>query len=142
MHVHGVNTYNHHKLRPKHSVNCHTSDVVYILNCPFGAFDIRKTKINFWRRIKEHIQATASGEIHSSLGRHNIYLHNYHVPNYSSGLLMLWSQIPEEVVGENSFYKKRPYGFFFYNDYLCLLYMLDVFRHSAPLFFLLHLCVQ
>lgn len=61
----------------KHFVNCYTIGIVYLLQCPCGAFYVGKTRRPFKKRIHDHIYAGGIGYFKSPIGHHIAFSHNY-----------------------------------------------------------------
>lgn len=65
----------------KHNVTCTTMGIIYLLQCPSGAYYVGKTSRPFNIRISEHIKAAEAGFFKTIIGRHVAFDHNYQLPD-------------------------------------------------------------
>lgn len=63
--------------RSRSLVSCKTKGIIYLINCPWGAFYVGVTKREFSRRIYEHLYASGIGYYKSPIGRHIALEHAY-----------------------------------------------------------------
>lgn len=61
----------------KHSASCHTTGVIYWLQCVCGDFYVGKTRRSFSTRIREQVTAATSGFFGTVIGRHFALKHDY-----------------------------------------------------------------
>lgn len=60
-----------------HYVNCTSRGIVYLLNCPSGAFYVGITRREYHKSIHDHVYATSIGYYKFSIGKHIALAHNY-----------------------------------------------------------------
>lgn len=61
----------------KQSASCHSTGVIYLLQCVCGDYYVGKTRRSFSSRIREHVTAATSGFFRTVIGRHFALKHDY-----------------------------------------------------------------
>lgn len=61
----------------RHHVDCTSRGIVYLLDCPCGAFYVGITRREFHRPIYDHVYAASIGYYKSPIGRHVALVQNY-----------------------------------------------------------------
>lgn len=61
----------------RHHVDCNKRGIVYLLNCPCGAFYLGITPREFHRQMCDHVYAANIGYHKPAIGKHVASVHNY-----------------------------------------------------------------
>lgn len=57
-------------------IDCNSKGIVYLLNCPCGAFYVGITRREFHRRIYDHVYEADISYYKSPIGKHIAFVHN------------------------------------------------------------------